>query len=153
VSITFFIPQAPVARVKDECPACDGTGRDDWENEPCPYCEGRGFDWSVREVAPFFDISLSNMNAHAVLSIIVPPQVPCDYNNGGTWSVEDIRRIYEQTLRVRNTQVRRVLETTTISEGNWAHMGRDEGYVIRRLDEFLRLLSLASEHGFTINYG
>jgi hypothetical protein len=154
MSVTFFIPQAPVERVKLPCAACDGTGVDsiDGRDYPCPYCDGVGYDWVVREAAPFFDINMANSNAHAVLAMIVPPQVECD-PSCGEWSGEALDVIYQQTMRVRNTKARKALEVPTVSEGNWTTMGRDEDYVTRRLDEFLRLLALAREHGFNVCYG
>ena len=138
VSITFWMPQAPVERVKP------------YDDEPDYY--------EVRCVPPFVEVNMTACNANAILALIDPDSVDREGDPCGTWDQAALARVRTATIRALNTRMkeRAYVDPFIRMEPLRARMfsgGRDAEYVERRLDNFLALTKVAMEHGFSVSFG
>lgn len=139
MSITFWMPQAPVERVK-------------------PYPDEEPDYYEVRVVEPFLEVNMTGGNANAILSLIAPDFVNYEEDPHGTWDQDALTKVRSATIRALNTNLRQraVAPTEVFSRPNGATVvfhGRDEDYVISRLNTFLRLTKVAMDHGFSVSFG
>ena len=128
VSITFFIPGAPVELV-------------------APYADDPEYT-EVRPVKPYIDVNMANSNAHAIMKVIAPFTVDFEY---GEWKDDVLDTVIQNTLKALNTNHER-LTTPTVVDGNFISFGRDVDYVTRRLRDMLELLTVARRYGHSVCY-
>lgn len=139
MSITFWIPQAPVERV-----------------EPYPVDEPGYFETCV--VHPFVEINMTAGNANAILQLISPEDVDTEYDPCGTWDHAKLAKVRSAALRALNSKIRQgaIMEGADEFGRGGCRMitiGRDIEYVERRLEDFLALTKVAMEHGFSVSFG
>ena len=139
MSITFWIPQAPVERV---------TPYPDMDPE---YRE-------VRCVEPFVEINMTASNANAILALIDPESVNFGEDPHGEWDRTALARVRTATLYALNSGAKgdAVLpdeEGTGAGGCRVVYYGRDLDYVTRRLENFLALTKVAMDHGFSVTFG
>lgn len=129
MSVTFFIPQAPVERIQ-------------------PYPDTSPEFWDVVPVAPFSELNLSNSNAAAILQAVAPWADSCC----GTWEGETLHRVRKSIARVLN-QTPEILVVEGRVEYNYVMQGRDLAYVYDRLTRLMEIIVTATKHGFYVCYG
>jgi hypothetical protein len=140
VSITFWMPQAPVERVKP------------YEDEPDYY--------EVRVVPPFVEINMTGGNCNAILQLISPQDLNTEEDPHGMWDMADLARVRSATIRALNTEIKNRAKLDPWVSGGYdtgrfmiVECGRDAEYVTRRLENFLALTKVAMEHGFPVSFG
>ena len=138
MSITFWLPQAPVERVKP------------YDYEPDYY--------EVRVVEPFVEVNMTAGNTNAILALIDPESVNYNEDPYGEWDQAALARVRSAAIRALNTEIKQrayVDPFIRITPGRMkiVTQGRDADYVTRRLENFLALTKVAMEHGFTVCFG
>lgn len=128
MSVTFFIPQAPVERIQP------------FADEP---------EWlAVVPVAPFTALNVSNANAAAILGIVAPWADPyC-----GEWKGDMLHTVRKNIMRVLNGTPDR-LECEGEVAHNFVSMGRSAEYVHDRLTRLLAVITVAVSNEFSVCYG
>lgn len=141
MSVTFWMPQAPVERVEFD-PV-------DWPG-----------DYEIRPVEPFMEINLSASNACAILSLISPQDVDSVYDPCGTWEIADLVRVRTATIKALNTEIKNRAQEDPWESGGpgtdqcrVVSFGRDAAYVTSTLERFLALTKVAMDHGFSVSFG
>lgn len=143
MSVTFWMPQAPVERVEFD-PV-------DWPG-----------DYEIRAVEPFMEINMTTSNAYAILELISPGDLHVDEDPCGTWEMTDLARIRTRLLKVINgrSEVRAQAYLANQESGGPGSgscrvliFGRDMEYIDRRLGDFLALTKVAMDHGFSVQFG
>lgn len=138
MSITFWMPQAPVERVKP------------YEGEPDYY--------EVRCVEPFVEVNMTAGNANAILGLIDPDSVDREYDPCGTWDQAKLAQVRRRTIAALNSKIRQGAVCAGSDEFGRGGcrvitMGRTEDYVVKRLENFLALTKVAMDHGFSVSFG
>lgn len=137
MSVTFWMPQAPVERIQ-------------------PYKDEPEY-WEIVPALPFTEINLANSNARDLLRVLMPEKAYPDLC--GEWAQEDLVRVRRNAIEALNSRrVRSGLETKSFSEvGDRGCVvytcGRDADYVTGRLESFLELTRVAMEHEFPVCFG
>ena len=95
MSVTFFVPEAPVTRRRVPCDSpslglecAPGAQR-------CGYCED-GLMWERKSACP--EANFSNENTRALLRLLQLPQQP-----DGTVEARDVSSVIRRLIRIRNT--------------------------------------------------
>jgi hypothetical protein len=140
MSITFWMPQAPVQRVQ-------------------PYPDEPDY-WEVIPADPFVEINMGAGNANAILALIAPDCVDREYDPCGTWDQAKLAQVRSATIRALNTEIQTRALSPTVDIGGPGtgqcrviSFGRDRDYVTQRLENFLALTKVAMEHGFSVSFG
>lgn len=129
MSVTFFMPQAPVTRV-----------------QPHPEDEPEWID--IVPVAPFTELNVSNANAAAILGIVAPWADPyC-----GEWKGDMLHTVRKNIMRVLNRNPERLESPIEIGR-NYVDMGRSAEYVHARLTALLAVITVAVSNEFSVCYG
>lgn len=138
MSITFWMPQAPVERI-------------------VPYSDEPEYK-EVRCVPPFVEINMTAGNANAILELIDPESVNREEDPYGTWEQADLARVRSAVIRALNSKIRQgaiCKDATEFGTGGcrMVYIGRTEDYVVKRLENFLELTKVAMDHGFSVSFG
>lgn len=139
MSVTFYMPQAPLERVQ-------------------PYPDEVDY-FEQRPVEPFMEINLANGNVNAMLRLVAPAYVrelECPY---GEWDQDELAKVKGQALSALNSAI--VLNSATkqtqrsVGERGCKvlEVGRSDDYVERRLLTFVELATVALVHGFNVHFG
>lgn len=143
MSVTFWMPQAPVERVEFD-PV-------DWPG-----------DYEIRPVAPFMEINMTAGNAYAILELISPEDLHVDEDPCGTWGMDKLAKVRTRVIKLINgrAEVRAQAYLASQEAGGPGTgtcrvlaFGRDMEYIDRRLDNFLALTKVAMDHGFSVSFG
>lgn len=127
MSVTFWMPQAPLCRVAP------------YDDEP-DYLE-------ERPVEPFTEINMANSNAADLLGLLGG----YDYT-GGEWDLSELPKVQKRLMVLLNKSPEKFVAEDYI-EGNFVCVGRDMDYVTRRLEDMLRLVVVAIKHQFPVVFG
>lgn len=133
MSVTFWMPQAPVTRVQ-------------------PYPEDEPDYWVTEPVAPFTEVNMANGNALAMLDLMLPGLDHGDMC--GQWEGDTLAQVHRNCMRALNSPERRGgALADDVQEGNFLMFGRSDDYVTRRLKQMLELVTTAQLHGFYVSFG
>ncbi len=139
MSITFWMPQAPVERV-------------------VPYPDMDPDHTEMRCVEPFVEINMTAGNANAILELIDPDSMNAEEDPYGEWDQAKLAQVRRRTIAALNSKIRQ----GAVCEGSddfgrggcrVITMGRTEDYVVKRLEDFLALTKVAMDHGFSVSFG
>ena len=138
MSITFWIPRAPVERVRP------------YDDEPDYY--------EVRCVEPFVEVNMTAGNANAILQLISPQDMNALEDPYGEWDQEKLAQVRAACIRALNTKAKEIAYVEPIIDQSPGRCklfvgGRDSEYVERRLRDFLDLTKAAMDHGFNVVFG
>lgn len=139
MSITFWMPQAPVERVT-------------------PYPDMEPDYREVRCVEPFVEVNMTASNANAILALIDPGSVNFEEDPYGEWDMSALARIRAAGIKALATSIKQAayLDPFISQQPGRCKVfsgGRSEEYVNSRLHSFLRLAEVAMEHGFNVVFG
>lgn len=141
MSVTFWIPQAPVERVT-------------------PYPDMDPNYHECRVVEPFVEVNMTAGNANAILTLIDSDSVNDEEDPYGEWDQAKLVEVRRRCIAALNTEIRHRAETDPWESGGPGtgqcrviHCGRTPDYVVRRLENFLALTKVAMDHGFNVVFG
>lgn len=141
MSITFWMPQAPVMRR---------------EFDPVNWPG----DYEVVPAEPFVEINMTAGNANAILALICPDAVNYEEDPYGEWGMAKLAQVRSAAIRALNTEIKNRAQSDPWEEGGPGTgqcrvitFGRDKDYVVRRLEDFLALTKIAMEHEFSVSFG
>ncbi len=139
MSVTFWIPQAPVERIN-------------------PYPDMDPDYREVQCVEPFVEFNMTAGNANAILELIDPASVRYDTDPYGEWDMAALARIRAAAIKALNTSAKEAAYLDPFIDQSPGRCklfmgGRDESYVESRLKSFLKLAEVAMEHGFNVVFG
>ncbi len=103
MSVTFLpaCSEDLATAVRDECVACDGSGKDPYDGGPCAYCDGAGF-FEV-QVYPH-EINLSNGNAVVMMRALGFAHK--DEHGYGSLSLDECRSALQRAIALAASDAR-----------------------------------------------
>lgn len=132
MSVTLWMPQAPVVRVE-------------------PYPEEEPGYFTTEPMEPFVEVNMSNVNFREFMAVLLPGR---DMDYSGALSFDDCARLYRNAFTVRNRDsLARSLIAPEVQDGNMLYCGRDVEYVNRRLEQIMDLCMVARANRFEVVYG
>lgn len=143
MTVTFWMPQAPVERVEFDAV--------NWPGE-----------YEIKPVAPFMEINMTAGNTNAILQLISSGDVRWGEDPYGEWGQSDLTRVRRACIAVINGRQEKRAEAYLETEvfggpgtggARVACFGRDMEYIDRRLNSFLALTKVAMDHGFSVCFG
>lgn len=148
MSITFWIPDAPLVDVTHSCEVCEGSGASDYDDDGvCPYCHGVGQE--IRKESSLPSLNLSNSNAHAFLRFLFPGIASDDCGRIAVVALPALRtRLWLATQGAAASLV-----SAPVQEGIVWQGGRSEEYVTRRAGDLLVVFDAAIKAQMPITWG
>jgi hypothetical protein len=132
MSVTLWMPQAPVVRVE-------------------PYPEEEPGYFTTEPMEPFVEINMSNTNFRDFMRTLLPGR---DMGDGGVLSFDDCAKLYRNAFAALNRDsLAESLMEPEVRDGNMIYCGRDKEYVDRRLQQIIHLCMVARAHRFEVVYG
>lgn len=132
MSVTLWMPQAPVVRVE-------------------PYPEEEPGYFTTEPMEPFVEVNMSNENFRDFMAVLLPGR---DMDYCGTLSFDDCARLYRNAFTVLNRDnLAKSMIEPEVRDGNMIYCGRDKEYVDRRLHSLITLCMVARAHRFEVVYG
>lgn len=153
MSVNFWTPNAPQRVEHFDCLCVDFVT--EVADPECPYCRGSGKTACEQRQGEF---NMSNANSRALLSLLNLDPVE------GELEVSDIPLVRRLIVRLRGSPRRRsaalsesIQETGVMcaNQGGATLIipGRSDDYVLRRLEDFDRLLQIAQETNGPVFWG
>lgn len=150
---------------KEPCWACDGTGIDQYRKHTCDRCDGKGEVEEWITDAP--TLNVSNSNGYEIQRML---GLNPDYS--GVILPADLPKFIRHLIKLKNTSSQQHTQDPSDEMGSMGitghdqnvtsigrqgarmiDMGRSQSQVDRYIDELLKMMKFAQEHGAGISWG